>query len=449
MQVSVVGTGYVGLVIGACLAKAGHSVLCLDIDQTRIDLLQKGIVPFYEENLERLVCEGQDKGLLTFSSNYEEAVSHSDLCFLALPTPLLTDGSCSMEALRLAIERLAILIINKPFTFVIKSTILPGFSATIQTRLEEISQSSEATFTLVANPEFLREGSAVQDFLYPDRIILGSINGAPIPKLTALYSSFGISEEKMLWMTFPSAEMTKYAANTMLASRISFINEIALLSEKAGADINSVCAGIGADARIGTHYLKPGIGFGGSCLPKDLALLRRFAKKISCPTPLLDSVELVNNSQKKHFLKKIETHFQSSGGLQGKKLAILGLAFKADTDDIRNSPACDLVEALLKTGALLQVFDPKAMQKAFLFFQSESITWVENEYSAADAADALLILTDWPQFKELDFIKIHSLMRDYAFFDGRNQFKAEILTKLGFEYFSIGTPEQKTTLSLL
>lgn len=444
MDVSVVGTGYVGLVIGACLSDAGHSVLCFDIDKTRIDLLQKGILPFYEESLKKLVHEGQRKELLTFSSSYKEAVEHSNLCFLALPTPLLPDGSCSMGSLRLAIDKLADLV-NKPFTFVIKSTTLPGFSSRVQARLDEISKSKDVSFTLITNPEFLREGSAVYDFRHPDRVILGSLDRAPVSNITSLYSSFDIPEEKMLWMDFTSAEMTKYAANTMLASRISFINEIAILSEKAGADIEAVCRGIGSDTRIGNHYLKPGIGFGGACLPKDLTLLRRFAKDISCPTPFLDGVETVNESQKLYFLEKLKRHFKSSGGLLGKKLAVLGLAFKADTDDIRNSPACDLAEALLEEGALLQVFDPKAMDKASLFFrESKSIKWAEDEYSAADGTDALLILTDWMQFKKLDFIKIQSIMRGAVFFDGRNQFKAEPLRALGFEYFSIGTPEQKT-----
>jgi UDPglucose 6-dehydrogenase len=421
INLSIAGTGYVGLVVGACLAKKGHKVICYDIDAAKIALLQKGIVPFYEKDLEDLILTEKKAKRLFFSTEQEDLFNDSDLCFLALPAPFLAE-----EIKKLAPK------IDKKFTFVVKSTTPIGFMKEIELFLKDYPH-----ITLIANPEFLREGSAIHDFCHPSRIILGTCDGKKNETLQTLYSSFPLSQDQILWTDYSSAELIKSASNAMLASRLSFMSEIAALSEKAGANMQTVCKGIGYDPRIGKDYLQPGIGFGGSCLPKDLALLQDFAKSHELKVSLLEAISAVNEYQPLAFFQKIKDHFSPLGGLKGKQIALLGLSFKPGTDDLRNSPAISVLRLLVSEKASLKIFDPKVTKLPIEFIENAILS--QDPYEALTHADALLILTDWPEFQTFDWKKIKTIMKSPIFFDGKNQFTSLEMTELGFSYLSPGT----------
>lgn len=437
MNILIVGTGYVGLVTGACLAEMGHSVLCLDIDENKVQDLENGIIPFYEPGLEELVKRNCAAKRLAFTTNYQKGVSASQVCFLAVPTPSQEDGSCDLSYVLQAAKE-----IGKHMTgyrlIVNKSTVPVGTAAIVKQTLLQ-SLVNEIPFDVVSNPEFLKEGSAVADCMKPDRIIIGVDSLKAEQILKEIYAPFTLNRDRILTMDIPSAEMTKYAANAMLATRISFMNEMASLCEKVGANINDVRIGIGSDQRIGTHFLYAGIGYGGSCFPKDIRALKALAQEKGVSTPILQAVDSVNEMQKRVLLKKISSYFK--GALEGKTIAIWGLSFKPDTDDIREAPSLKLIEELLACGAHLRLYDPVSMKKALRHLPNTSqIRWCENEYEAAQHADAVALVTEWKQFRFVDLEEILKKMQGKAFFDGRNQYKPHEMRTRGFDYFGIGLP---------
>jgi len=456
LRILIVGTGYVGLVTGACFAEMGHHVTCLDIDQNKIDALNNGVIPIYEPGLEEIVKRNIKALRLSFTCDYSLATSSAHVCFLAVPTPLANDGSADLSYILMAAEKIA-LEMNEYKIIVNKSTVPVGtahaVAEIINTTLAK-QNKSHLSFDVVSNPEFLKEGNAVQDFMKPDRIILGieethkdiaTIEHKDVEAVMRdIYSPFNLNHDRIIVMDVLSAEMTKYAANAMLATRISFMNELAGLCECLGANITKVRKGIGSDKRIGNDFLYAGIGYGGSCFPKDIKALQHTAKNNHYPLTLVEAVDTVNERQKKVLGEKILNYFKDKNGLEGKTIAIWGLAFKPDTDDLREAPALILIEELLKHKARLRLFDPIAMEKAkqlpWLSAHSSLITWCENETEAALGAHAIALVTEWKQFRFLDFEPIITNMKGRAFFDGRNQYNPEEMRLKGFEYISIGQP---------
>lgn len=432
-KITVIGCGYVGLVTGACLAEMGNQVICLDVDFSKIQTLQKGVVPFYEPGLEQLVQEMIAQGRLHFTTSYHEGIKEAELCFLALPTPSQTDGSCDVSFVLQAVKELArhldhyLIIINK-------STIPVGTTQQIAHTIQSVLDTKEGDifFDVVSNPEFLQEGLALHNFRHPDRIILGVENTRAEKILRELYAPF---HHLIQVMDIPSAELSKYAANAMLALRISFMNHFAGLCEKVGANIKEVQRGMGADPRIGPRYLQAGIGFGGSCLPKDVAALCSISQQSDHPSDLFHLILEINARQKRNFFSKIENHFEN---LEGKTLAILGLSFKPHTDDIREAPSLDFIEMSIDRRAHLRLFDPVSMPKVKQLFPGDLLTFCEDPYDAATKADAIVLLTEWPEFRSLDLQKMGALMKTKTFFDGRNQFNELEMHELGFDYFAVG-----------
>jgi UDPglucose 6-dehydrogenase len=441
MNLLVIGTGYVGLVTGACFAEMGYHVTCLDIDHNKIDQLNQGKIPIYEPGLEEIVKRNAKAGRLVFTTNYQEGVSSSQVCFIAVATPSGEDGSCDLTYVLNAAKEIG-RYMNGYRLIVNKSTIPVGtgrkVKETIQAVLKE--RGENYSFDMVSNPEFLKEGTAVNDCLYPDRIILGVENLEAAYLMKALYSPYTLTPDRILVMDLQSAEMTKYAANAMLASRISFMNELAGLCEKLGANINHVKMGIGTDKRIGNQFLNAGIGYGGSCFPKDIRALQVMAKEVDYTTPLLTAIESINQKQKKLLSRKIEDHF---GDLQGRTIAIWGLSFKPDTDDLREAPSLQLIADLLEQGAFLRLYDPIALEKAEkLLSQHPHLAFCSSEYEAAEGADAIALVTEWKQFRFADFEAIRHRMSGNAFFDGRNLYQASEMRDKGFVYFGIGIPKE-------
>lgn len=439
MKILVVGTGYVGLVTGTCFAEMGHRVICLDKNEKKIADLKKGIIPIYEPGLEEMVKRNSKAGRLSFTTDYPQAVKDSLVCFLAVDTPPTDQGKANMEFLRSAASSVAEnmddykVIINK-------STVPVGTAAEVKALVQEVldQRGVSLSFDVVSNPEFLKEGTAVNDFMKPDRVIVGVDSQKASDIMHDLYSPFMLSRERFLIMDIVSAEMAKYAANAMLATRISFMNELAGLCEKTGADINKVRQSIGSDERIGYKFLYAGAGYGGSCLPKDLKALRSQATQWGQATPLLDAVEEVNHYQKSLLGRKIFNYFESEN-LSGKTFCILGLAFKPDTDDMREAPSLVLIKQLIEAGASVKLFDPVAMENAKNHIPDhDNISWCESELEAATDADAIVLVTEWKQFRFLDFSEVLQLMNGHAFFDGRNQYQAKEMAAKGFDYFSIG-----------
>lgn len=426
-----VGTGYVGLVTGACFAEMGHHVICLDINKEKIDQLNQGMIPIYEPGLEEVVKRNIDSGRLLFTSDYAEAVKNSSVCFIAVPTPSDEDGSCDLSYVLQAATSIAEHM-NEYKVIVVKSTVPVGTSLKVKAKINE---KTTLPFDLVSNPEFLKEGSAILDCMKPDRVILGVESEKSVAIMKEIYSAFTLNHDRILVMDILSSEMTKYAANAMLATRISFMNELATICEKLGANINEVRIGIGSDQRIGYQFLYAGIGYGGSCFPKDIRALQSMAFDAGLETPLMDAVDSINNNQKKLLFKKISAYF---GDVKGKTIAIWGLAFKPNTDDMREAPALVLIEELLKQGAVLRVYDPVAMPKAKSLFNDPRIHFCKDEYDAAEGAHAIALVTEWKQFRFADFEKIFPSMQKKVFFDGRNQYKKQEMHAKGFEYFGIG-----------
>jgi UDPglucose 6-dehydrogenase len=436
MNLLIVGTGYVGLVTGACFAEMGHLVTCLDINQTKIDLLNRGEIPIFEPGLEELVKRNRANKRLRFVSNYAEAVRDADVVFIAVPTPAGEDGSCDLSYVLAASASVAQVMV-KPLILVIKSTVPVGTAERVR---QTVSGMTRHPFDVVSNPEFLKEGCAIADCMKPDRIILGIDNPAAIVPMKEIYSAFTLNHDRILIMDNRSAEMAKYAANAMLATRISFMNELSGLCEKMGANINQVRVAIGSDARIGYQFLYAGVGFGGSCFPKDLRALQAMAAAHNYETSLLDAVEAVNHRQKQVLGKKITAYFKPKGGLKDKTIAIWGLSFKPDTDDIREAPALELIRTLLEQGAQIRIYDPVALPHARALFKGEKqITLCSDEYDAARGADAIALVTEWKQFRFVNFDTLLPNMPGRALFDGRNQYKPAEIRARGIDYFGIGS----------
>ncbi len=441
MHILMVGTGYVGLVTGACFAEMGHTVVCLDINKEKIDMLQKGNVPIFEPGLDELVKRNLQQKRLRFTTDYAKAVTDATVCFIAVPTPSLPDGSCDISYVEAAAREIA-KHMNGYKIIVNKSTVPVGTAARVKAIIQE-ERGSSVSFDVVSNPEFLKEGAAVHDCLKPDRIIIGANAPKPIEVLKEVYSPFTLSHDRVLVMDVLSAEMTKYAANAMLALRISFMNEIADVCKKVGANVNEVRKGIGSDSRIGYSFLYPGVGYGGSCFPKDVRALIATAKNVGCSPLLMEATDAVNERQKKVLGQKMLQYFASRGGVKNKTIGIWGLSFKPDTDDMREAPSITFIEELLKEGARVRLFDPVSIPNAKrILGDSSQITWCNDEFEAASGADAVALLTEWKQFRLVDFHCIRDQMKGIAFFDGRNQYKPLDMKDKGFDYISIGVPDQ-------
>lgn len=440
MDILIIGTGYVGLVTGACFAEMGHQVVCLDIDHEKIALLNSGRIPIFEPGLQELVQRNTEARRLFFTTDYRKSVEKSQVCFLAVPTPALSNGVADMSFVKAAAQQLAQEM--KTYKVIVnKSTVPVGSCQAVDIWIREVLEMrrTQIDFDVVSNPEFLKEGDAVNDFMKPDRIVIGSESQRAIAIMQELYAPFNLNHERILVMDPHSAEMTKYAANAMLAARISFMNELAGLCERVGADISKVRMGIGSDHRIGYRFLYAGCGFGGSCFPKDLDALRATARQHSYDTHLLDAIDAVNQKQKKVMGLKVVQYFEEKGGLKDRKIAVWGLSFKPGTDDMREAPSLELIGFLLAHGAILHLYDPIAMPRAKqLFKKSPQIVWCKDEFDAAADADAIVLMTEWKQFRFVDFGQIKKLMKGRAFFDGRNQYLPTEMAAKGFDYFGIG-----------
>lgn len=429
MKIAVVGVGYVGLVTGTCLAESGNAVIGIDKDTGKIERLKSGRLPIYEPGLLELVQRNLHEQRLTFSTDFA-AVAEAGLVFLAVGTPARASGEPDLSNLWSVAEDLVRQ--PGPRIIVIKSTVPVGTNGELA---RFFASQGRPDLEVVSNPEFLKEGAAVDDFMKPDRVVVGVRRAELVETLRELYSPFLRTERPFLVMSPESAEMTKYVANGMLATKISFINEMANLCERVGADINDVRRGIGHDARIGFQFLFPGVGYGGSCFPKDIQALIHLGKSLNSPMQLMESVDQVNRSQKKVLAAKIGKHYGPA--LRGKCLAIWGLAFKPQTDDIREAPALDLIDALLGDGVALRVYDPEARHNLHEVY-GERLSYCERPYDALMGADGLAIITEWPEFRRPDFARMRSLMREPVIFDGRNVYEPASVRRFGFTYYSIG-----------
>lgn len=435
MHICVIGTGYVGLVTGTCLAEMGNNVICVDKDKKKLEKLKKGIIPIYEPGLEELIKSNVSENRLSFCDDVDTAVKQSLVCFIAVGTPLAEDGSADLTAVYEVVENIA-KSMNEYKVIVNKSTVPVG---TAQKITELIKKNTKFKFDVVSNPEFLKQGAAVEDFLKPDRVIIGSNSKKAEEIMQELYAPFLRTGNPVIAMDVKSAEMTKYAANSFLAVKISYINEIANICEELGADIEMVRAGICSDRRIGSQFLFPGLGYGGSCFPKDIDAMIKTAKDFGCEHRILKSTSETNKEQRQLFIKKILRKFGKD--LSGKTFAVWGLAFKPKTNDMREAPSITIIEALLAHGAKVIAFDPKAMETAKEIF-SNKITYAKNAYDAltlnGQKANCLLLLTEWNEFRHPDFDKIKSLLKTPIIIDGRNQYDKEHLKSKGFEYICIG-----------
>lgn len=431
MNIAVVGTGYVGLVTGTCLAETGNHVTCVDIDAAKVEKMRSGIIPIYEPHLDVLFERNIKQGRLKFTTNLEEAVANAKLIFLALPTPPGEDGSADLSYVLGVADQLGKII--KEYKVIIdKSTVPVGTADKVHAA---IAANATVAFDVVSNPEFLREGFAVDDFLKPDRVVIGTSSEKARKLMEELYKPYVRQGNPIIFMDEKSAELTKYAANAFLATKITFMNEIANLCEKVGADVDKVRIGIGSDDRIGKRFLFPGIGYGGSCFPKDVQALARSAKEVNYEMKILDAVMEINESQKTIIVPKLSAYFNHE--LQGKKIAIWGLAFKPDTDDIREAPALYIIEELLKAGAVISAYDPEGMNNVRKLF-GDKITYGLDEYAVLDDADALVICTEWSLFRTPDFDRMKKLMKTNVVFDGRNLYGLDQMEEQGFYYSSIG-----------
>ena len=440
MKIAVIGTGYVGLVTGTCFAETGNTVTCVDIDAHKVEKLAGGQITIYEPGLEKLFLRNQKEGRLFFTTSLEKAIADARIIFLALPTPPGEDGSADLKYILGVASQLGKLIMPGDYKVIIdKSTVPVGTAervrAAILNAAKEAGLSNEGSFDVVSNPEFLREGVAVDDFMKPDRVVIGTTSEKAIKLMNDLYAPFVRQGNPIIFMDEKSAELTKYAANSFLAVKISFMNEIAQLCERLGADVDMVRRGIGSDDRIGKRFLFPGIGYGGSCFPKDVQALAKSSAEVDYDFRILDAVMDVNERQKLHLIPKIKAFF--GGDIRGKHFAMWGLAFKPNTDDIREAPALYVIDALLHAGATVTAFDPEAM-KNVKDQLGNVITYAESQYEALENADALIISTEWNEFRTPDFEKISARLKNKVIFDGRNLFDLEQVRLLGFHYESVG-----------
>ncbi|MEB3286454.1 MAG: UDP-glucose/GDP-mannose dehydrogenase family protein [Vampirovibrionales bacterium] len=431
MKVCIIGTGYVGLVAGTGLAEMGNDVVCVDNDARKIETLKQGQVPIYEPGLEELMKANTQEGRLAFTTDLKTAVQKSQICIIAVGTPQGDDGSADLSYV-LAVAKQIAEAMNGYKVIVTKSTVPVGTSEKIR---QVVQAHSDHEFSVVSNPEFLKQGAAVDDFLKPDRVVIGADSQRAFDIMRELYSPFLRTGNPIINMDIPSAEMTKYAANAFLATKISFINEISRLCEKVGADVSQVRTGISSDRRIGSQFLFPGLGYGGSCFPKDVKALIKTGRDYNTTLNILESVDAVNQSQRNRFVDKILAYFE--GDIKGKTFAVWGLAFKPRTDDMREAPSITIINALLEKGATIQAFDPKAMPLAKTIFK-DRLQYTENAYDALKNTDALLLLTEWNEFRRPDFDRIKTLMNRPVIFDGRNQYEMDRMQQRGFEYFCIG-----------
>lgn len=431
MKIAVIGTGYVGLVSGTCFAETGNTVVCVDIDESKVKKLNNKICTIFEPGLELLLERNVDQGRLSFTTNLEEAVDQAEIIFLALPTPPGGDGAADLSFVLNMADTLGKII--KDYKVIVDKSTVPVGTADRVT--EAIAKNSKVEFDVVSNPEFLREGVAVEDFLKPDRVVIGTSSSRAQKVMERLYKPYVRQGNPIIFMDERSAEMTKYAANSFLATKISFMNEIANLCELVGADVDMVRRGIGTDNRIGNRFLFAGVGYGGSCFPKDVQALHKTSLDNQFDFKILSAVMDVNKRQRQLFFEKISNYFK--GDLKGKKIALWGLAFKPNTDDIREAPALYLIDEFLKAGAQVSVFDPEAMENVARIY-GDKINFATNMYEACENADFLAVATEWSVFRTPDFDKIKSLLKQPLIFDGRNLYDLETLVEAGFSYFSIG-----------
>ncbi len=438
MKITIYGSGYVGLVSGACLAEVGNEVLCMDVDEAKINKLKNGEIPIYEPGLETMVKENHAAGRLNFTTDAKEACEHGLFQFIAVGTPPDEDGSADLQYV-LAVAKSIAENMQEYRVIIDKSTVPVGTADKVKDVIKETlrERSKDLEFDVVSNPEFLKEGAALDDFMKPDRIVIGTDNPRTAELLKALYAPFNRSYERVIAMDIRSAELTKYAANAMLATKISFMNELANLAEKVGADIENVRHGIGSDSRIGYSFIYPGCGYGGSCFPKDVKALERSAKDHGYHAELLTAVENVNARQKHRLFEKIINHYNND--IKGKVFALWGLSFKPNTDDMRDAPSRVLLEALIDAGATVYAYDPEALQEAERIYGNKSgLTLCESPADAVKLADALVVVTEWKQFRSPDFQQLSLQLVDKVIFDGRNMYDPELLQHSGIKYYAIG-----------
>ncbi len=439
MNITVIGSGYVGLVSGTCFAEMGNRVICVDIDPDKIEKLNKGILPIFEPGLETMVLKNVKNKNLFFTVELSDALKNSEIAFIAVGTPMGDDGSADLQYV-LAVAKSIGQSMQKRLIVVDKSTVPIGTAdkvmATIQNELD--ARGSDLAFDVVSNPEFLKEGAAIADFMKPDRVVVGTDSEYAINKMKQLYHPFCMSRDRFISMDIRSAEMTKYAANAMLATKISFMNEIANICEKVGADANQVRIGIGSDQRIGYSFIYPGAGYGGSCFPKDVKALTKIAKENGYKAQLISAVEEVNDAQKLVIARKIVKRFGKD--LSGYTFGIWGLAFKPGTDDMREAPAIYIIKELVSRGAKIKTYDPKAVSEAKSYYLKEvkNVTYVDSKYHALKDSDALVLLTEWKEFRSPNFEEMKIQLKNPVIFDGRNQYNAFNLEEKGFEYYQIG-----------
>lgn len=438
MKLAIVGTGYVGLVSGTCFSDMGHDVLCVDINEAKIEALNRGEIPIYEPGLEEMVHTNVEQGRLRFTTNIKSAVEESLVIFIAVGTPPLEDGTADLQYV-LGVARAIGEHMNSYKIVVDKSTVPVGTARKVRAEIEAAlaGRGLEHEFDVVSNPEFLKEGAAIEDFMNPDRVVIGCENVRVKALMEEIYANFARNGRPILSMSTASAEMTKYAANAMLATKISFMNEVAAICEKVGADVDDVRKGIGSDSRIGYRFIFPGIGYGGSCFPKDVKALIQTAIEVGANAKLLPQVDLVNENQKRALLEKMKTYYR--GQLAGKRFALWGLAFKPETDDVREAPALVMAEHLLQAGASVVAYDPKAQEQARLYLgEQDNMAYCHHYYDAVKDCDALIIATEWSYFRNADMGRLSTDMKAPVIFDGRNVYSLAHMEAMGFDYFSIG-----------
>jgi len=437
MKVGVIGSGYVGLVAAACFAEMGNDVICVDVDENKISKLKDGIIPIYEPGLEVLVKENYKRESLKFTTEINSSLNTAEVIFIAVGTPMGDDGSADLKYVLQVAQSIGENM-NHHLVVVDKSTVPIGTAdkvkETIQLALD--NRNSDLTFDVVSNPEFLKEGAAIKDFMHPDRVVVGADNASAMEVMKNLYAPFTVSNDRFIGMDIRSAEMTKYAANAMLATKISFINEIANICEHVGADVNQVRAGIGSDKRIGYQFIYPGCGYGGSCFPKDVQALITIANDHGYNPSLISSVERVNKNQKEVLFSKLTSQFGSD--LSGKSIAVWGLSFKPETDDMREAPSINLIKSIVSAGGSVNAYDPKAIKEAQFYLDGIPVNYFDDKYSALDNVDALILVTEWKEFRSPDFLLMKEKMKGNLFIDGRNQFKLNFIESKGFNYLQIG-----------
>ncbi|MEO7774116.1 MAG: UDP-glucose/GDP-mannose dehydrogenase family protein [Steroidobacteraceae bacterium] len=447
MRVTIFGSGYVGLVTGACLADAGNHVICVDVDAGKIERLNKGEVPIHEPGLDALIANNMKAGRLEFTTDAPKGIAHGLFILIAVGTPPGEDGSADLKYV-LAVAKTIGTHLDRYAIVMTKSTVPVGTSDKVRFAVQGALDVRQAAidFDVVSNPEFLKEGAAIADFMKPDRVIVGTDNPRTMELLRALYEPFTRNHDRFIVMDIRSAELTKYAANAMLATKISFMNELSMIAERVGADIEAVRIGIGSDPRIGYSFIYPGTGYGGSCFPKDVRALVGSAREVKYQAKILEAVEEVNDRQKGVLVSKLSDYF--NGELKGLTIALWGLAFKPNTDDMREAPARVIIDELIKAGAKVRAFDPVAMKEAKHIYANEpSLTLVESAYDAARGADALVIATEWKEFRSPDFDLLKATLKNAAIFDGRNLYNPDLVSRMGFTYYAIGRARRGPSLT--